>query len=181
MLERSHNMKLSLRAALPLLVGLPLLFGCGGGDGGNGAAGQGLTDSSGNYLHQGCDRTMCDVDYDQCVADLTGPDLCGQCIDGCSAIDDPGIESDCLTSCDENECSAPPPDLSPCGNSLQDCRKTARNAQCAPVDEGGAPAPSQRDGGAPSPGNDAGAPSPADDSGSAGPSQDSGSGPPGPP
>jgi hypothetical protein len=89
----------------------------------------------------GCAKTVCDQDFAACKNPSCG-DPCGECNDTCSRLDW-SVADQCLATC-ARICSRPHVCVDYCGESLNACRQSTRNAQCANETDrpasGGAPA-----------------------------------------
>ena len=76
---------------------------------------------------EGCERTWCDAEYDECK--LAQRDYCSECMQKCGEIvyTTPGYTSSCLSTCNRI-CQTPRTDS--CWSSKETCRRTRKNAAC---------------------------------------------------
>ena len=109
----------AFRSALPLAF-LTVLAGCSSPDG---AAAEGTAQAS-TARPAGCERNLCDVEYDRCEANTT--DRCSECNTQCSAMSYELVVQ-CLDTC-MDICSSPAP--STCSSARESCVMSTRNAIC---------------------------------------------------
>lgn len=82
-----------------------------------------------------CAKTPCDIAYEQCSKSAC-IDRCSECHARCSGVSD---VVGCLRVCSDICATPQPPCTSPCGELLDACRRSQKNAVCAPIEAPPAP------------------------------------------